>query len=627
MDKPQNKLMLFYIYIFLAVTTFSVYMQVKNYEFIDLDDKDYIVDNQPVKTGLTLANIKWAFTTANESNWHPLTWISHMLDCQLFGLNPAGHHLTNVFFHIINTLLLFAILNAMTGLMWRSAFVAAAFALHPLHVESVAWVSERKDVLSTMFGMLTIAAYFYYTKKPSLLRYLPAILLFVLGLMSKPMLVTLPFILLLLDYWPLNRIESINSKGLIRPAIEKIPFFVLSVVSSIITFIAQQKGGSVIELTKLSGKFRLANAFVSYFRYIQKTIWPTKLSVFYPFEYLYPAQAVLAIISLIIISFLVIRFSRNHKYLLTGWFWYVGTLIPVIGLVQVGQQAFADRYSYIPSIGLFIIAAWAIPSLLEKIPYRRAILTAGSIAAVSILYILTYIQTGYWSNSMTLFQHSINVTKNNSRMYHTLGLTYSRLQLYPQAIEDFRKSIEIDPCDPGAYQNLSAAYNNMGLSEKAIEVCNKALLIKPDDTKSLINLGVALGQLKKFDDAIETFKKGIQANPNDSELYYNLAYTYAQTGQTDMAIQNYLKTIEINSRFAAAYCNLGVIYGQLTQYDKAIESLKKAIEIKPDYADAYYDLGYAYVLIGDKKSALEQYNILQKLDNKQAQRLYDIISK
>ncbi len=595
MGKNPNKTRPLWLYILLAMITFAVYSQVIWHDFINLDDNKYVTDNPIVNKGLTIEGVKWAFNIGYESNWHPLTWLSHMLDCQIFGLNPAGHHLVNVFIHIINTLLLFAILNAMTGSIWCSAFAAAAFALHPLHVESVAWIAERKDVLSTFFAMLTIAAYLRYTKKPSIQRYLPAILLFALGLMSKPMLITLPFVLLLLDYWPLNRIEGVNSKTLIPLIIEKIPFFVLSALSSIITFIAQQKGGAVLDITLHPFRLRLVNAIVAYAKYIIKIVYPTQLAVIYPFDDFKTLvyQAIPAALLLIAISIIVIRLSKTHRYLFVGWFWYLGTLVPVIGLVQVGIQSMADRYTYIPSIGLFIIAAWGLPELFAKWRYRQRALWAISAIVLLSWSVNSLYQLTFWQNSIELLEHTTNVTKNNALVYG----------------------------------NLAAAYNDIGQPQKAIEVCNKALSLKPDDTKALTNLGIAFGQLKKYDDAIKTLKKGIEINPNDAELHYNLAYTYTQAGQSSLAMQHYQKAIEVNPTFAAAYCNLGVLYGELNQYDKAIESFKKAVEIKPDYADAYYNLGFAYSLIGDKKSAIEQYKILQKLGSKKAQQLYDIINK
>ncbi len=576
-----------YICLLLAIVTFAIYAQLLRCPFIEFDDNLYVKENPNIHSGLTLQNIKWAFTTTHSANWHPLTWLSHMLDCQIFGLNPAGHHLTNILLHTLNTILLFLVLNAMTHALWRSAFVAAAFALHPLHVESVAWIAERKDVLSTFFWMLTLAAYYRYTQRPAVSSYLLALVLFVLGLMAKPMLVTLPFVLLLLNYWPLNRIDIKNIRELIRLTIEKLPFFILSAVSSIITLIVQQKGGAVVEITTLPAKSRMANALVSYLRYIEKTVWPAKLSIFYPFKHPHTSQVVPAIIVLFIISIIVIYFARNRKYLLTGWLWYLGTLVPVIGLVQVGQQAFADRYTYIPSIGLFIIASWTVFDLSQKIPHRRIILAAISIAVISTLSVLTYIQAGYWRDSVTLFQHAIDVTKNNARMYHNLGLAYGHLEQYPQAIEAFRKSIRIDPHDPESYQNLALAYSKSG----------------------------------RYAESFEASRQAIALEPNSPHIYYNLGKALGQSGRDSEAISAFQKAVELKPDFAKAYSDLGIAYINTQQYPKAIEALTKALSLAPNTPEDLCNLGIAYYLAGDKNSALKQYQILTKLDPNWADKL------
>jgi len=362
----------FLIYLLLAVSTFAVYWQVHNYDFVNYDDESYVSKNQSVKVGFTCDSIRWAFSTGHQGNWHPLTWLSHMLDCQLFGTDAGWHHLTNLLLHITNTLLLFAVLKRMTGTLWQCAFVAAVFALHPLHVESVAWISERKDVLSTLFWMLTMAAYLHYVKHPCVGRYLLTLLAFATGLMAKPMLVTLPFVLLLLDDWPLGRLQpaqtaeetyrqtlkSANysqwqvSYRLVR---EKVPFFILSAVSGVVTFLVQQSGGAISSIEDASLVIRIANAFICYIKYIENMFWPSRLAIFYPHPLNTVSiwQAAVAALLLLLISILALRLTRNHKYFAVGWLWYLGTLVPVIGLIQVGDQALADRYTYIPLIGLF----------------------------------------------------------------------------------------------------------------------------------------------------------------------------------------------------------------------------------------------------------------------------------
>ncbi len=393
----STKKRLLIISLFLIIASFMAFWQVTRCDFINYDDDKYLTDNSHVQDGLTVEGITWAFTTGYAANWHPLTWISHMVDVQLFGLQPGWHHLTNLLFHLASTLLLFLVLHRMTKALWQSAFVAALFALHPLHVQSVAWVAERKDVLSTFFWMLTMGTYASYVAKPGLKRYLTLLLCFALGLMAKPMLVTLPFVLLLLDYWPLQRLEQkrppqeglskdksttspvripvqpVGHWPLIRPLlIEKIPLFALAALSSIVTYLVQHHGGAVQSLETFPPGVRMANAFVSYITYMVKMLWPTNLAVFYPYPTSWPLWQVLGSAALLItITVLVIRGAKKRPYAAVGWFWYVGTLVPVIGVVQVGRQALADRYTYIPLVGLFIIVAWAVPELLKKWPYRK----------------------------------------------------------------------------------------------------------------------------------------------------------------------------------------------------------------------------------------------------------------
>ena len=379
--------------LFLIITTFAVYWQVHNHDFINLDDDLYITENDQVQKGLSRESVVWAFTTTHAANWHPLTWLSHMVDFQLYGLNPKGHHLTNVFFHLLNTLLLFFVLQRMTGALWRSGFVAALFALHPLHVESVAWVAERKDVLSTLFWLLTIWAYTWYVERPRRTRYLLTLLTFTLGLMAKPMLVTLPFVLLLLDYWPLGRFQvgqldtalsapgqaSLSTRSVwsqtLRLIWEKAPFFALAAASSIVTFLVQKGGGAVRPWERFPITIRIANGLVSYVKYMGKMIWPSDLAVFYP----HPGaslpiwQAVAAGLLLLSISIAAIRLAKNHPYLAVGWLWYLGTLVPIIGFVQVGGQALADRYTYVSLIGLFIIIAWGVSDIVAKWRYQRVV--------------------------------------------------------------------------------------------------------------------------------------------------------------------------------------------------------------------------------------------------------------
>jgi hypothetical protein len=407
----------------LSVLTLAIYYQVHTFDFVSYDDPNYVYRNLHVQAGITVGSVDWALTAGRSANWHPLTWLSHTLDWQLFGANAGGPHTVNLIFHIANTLLLFLVLTRMTNALWQSAFVAALFALHPLHVESVAWVSERKDVLSTFFWMLTMWAYLWYVRKPGAARYLLALLMFALGLTAKPMLVTLPFVLLLLDYWPLERIGAKQQKTqgrerrrtFYRLVYEKVPFTVLSAASSIITFVVQQGRDAMVPLSDLPLKYRIGNAFISYAEYIEKMFWPSGLAVFYrhPGRNISIAYAAIAALLLAAATILILRLSRNRRYLITGWFWYLGTLVPVIGLVQVGVQGLADRYTYVPLIGLFIMIAWGVPDLLAKLRYRKTILACAAILTVAGMSLCTYVQLGYWKNTLTLFEHALTVTKKN----------------------------------------------------------------------------------------------------------------------------------------------------------------------------------------------------------------------
>jgi len=584
------------ICIFLTAATFTALWQVNHCDFTNYDDNNYITGNSYIQNGITIEGIQWAFTTSHASNWHPLTWLSHMLDIQLFGLKPQWHHLTNLLFHIVNTLLLFLVFYRMTKALWQSAFVAALFALHPLHVESVAWIAERKDVISTFFWMLTMGAYVSYVDHPVPQRYLAVLIFFVLGLMAKPMLVTLPFVLLLLDYWPLKRFEkkksaqenqsevedavfwdklkenpeenhNVEMKGeepayskyqwaLIRPLLwEKIPLFALTALSSTVTYVAQQKGSATVSFEALHLSVRIANAFVSYIIYIGKMICPNNLAVFYPHPVLWPLwQVVGAAVLLAVITMAAAWKMKHFPYLMVGWLWYIGTLIPVIGIVQVGAQARADRYTYIPLIGLFIMAVWGIPELLKKWRYREDGLFAASALTISCLFIVTWIQVGYWQNSIILFEHALKVTDNNYVAYNGRGASYAGIGNYRQAIEDFNRAIEINP---------------------------------------------------KYVDA-----------------YCNRGITHGSFGNYNLAIEDFDRAIEINPKYAEAYCKRGAVYGILGNHNLAIGNFDKAIEINPKYAEAYNNRGIAYNSLGNSRQAIEDWKTAARLGKKVAHNFF-----
>jgi Flp pilus assembly protein TadD len=586
------------ISLFLIVVILGVFWQVRNHEFIKFDDDEYVTDNPHVKSGLTLSGVFWACVAMHSNNWHPLTWLSHMLDCELYGLNPGGHHLTNLLIHIANTLLLFLVLKRMTGALWRSSFVAALFALHPLHVESVAWVSERKDVLSTFFWMLTMGAYFRYVNSPRFHRYLLVLLCFAMGLLSKPMLVTLPFVLLLLDYWPLGRFRlgelgsncnvstqkplklSDQRLSVLQLVLEKTPFFVLSAAASILTFLAQQSGGIVKSLKLFPLETRIANALVSYVAYIGKMIWPSRLGFFYPYPDRVPIwQITGAALLLGSISFLVIRASYKRRYLGTGWLWYLGTLVPVIGLVQVGLQSMADRYTYVPLIGLFIMIVWGIHDILKKWPHRNTVFTVFAGLLFSILAIVTWAQVKHWQNSITLFKHTLEVTSENSLMHYDLGVIMLRQGRYSDAIAHLSESLRIEPDDADAHNNL----------------------------------GIALGRQGKIPEAMIHYAEALRIKPNFAGAHNNLGVALARQGKIPEAMVHYAEAVRIKPDFAEAYGNIGNSLAQQERIEEAIAHYKEALRIKPNFADVHYSLGLAYLRIGNRGAATEEYEILKKI--------------
>jgi len=491
MIQISEKWRVFLICTAIAVVTFIAFQQVRYNEFICFDDNLYITENIHVKEGITADSIVWAFTQSHAANWHPVTWLSHMLDCELFGTNPYWHHLNNLLLHIANSLLLFLVFKAMTGSIWPSAFTAFLFALHPLHVESVAWASERKDVLSTLFWFLTIMAYLRYIKKPDFIRYLPVFILFAIGLMAKPMLVTLPFVLLLLDYWPLGRMKQKN-KTIQRLIIEKVPLLILALLSSIMTFIAQQK--AMVPVEKLSLNLRINNAVVSYIQYIVKMIYPHKMAIPYPhpLSQIPPWLTIACFILLATISIIVICISKQHRYMATGWFWYIGTLVPVIGLIQVGAQSMADRYTYIPSIGIFILFTWTIREFTSKWKWQKTILSIAAIIILPILIICTRTQVKYWKNSFTLFEHTLKVTEKNYIAHNSYGALLCKEGYFEDGITHLRKSVEIYPKHTNALYNLGFALAHKGEYPEAILYLRRALKIDPDDPYIMISLAYVL---------------------------------------------------------------------------------------------------------------------------------------
>jgi len=598
----------FLVSLCLVAAVVVTYIPAIHSDFVGYDDELYVTENKQVQEGFTSEHLKWVFTTFHSANWHPLTWLSHMLDCELYGLNPAGHHWTQVEFHIVNTVLLFFILFKMTGALYKSAFVAALFALHPLHVESVAWVSERKDVLSTFFGLLMIFAYHRYVKAPGFKNYLLIIIFLSLGLMAKPMLVTFPFVLLLLDIWPLERFQYKKNenddfsqsertiyyglKGLMRLILEKIPLFIPVVISSILTFLAQKSEGAVKTLGALPLKTRMANALVSYVTYVSKAIWPRKLAVFYP----HPGDALsgwtivgaaLLIAATILFS---IRTFKKYPYVAVGLFWYLGTLVPVIGLVQVGAQAMADRYTYIPLIGLFIIAAWGVSDLLKKWQYGKIFLGASCLIILSVMVWKTSHQLDHWKNGIALFENAVGVTENNFIAHNNLGTAYGSVDL-DQAIYHYKAALRIKTDYVVAHYNLGNALEKKGHTDEAIAHYLEALRIKPDYAQAHNNLGTVLYNKKDYESAALHFSKALKINPQDTGARNNLANVLFALGKVDESVLYYKEAIRIDPKYSNAHYNLGNILLKQGKTEEAFAHFAQAIKINPDFVQAYNKVG------------------------------------
>jgi len=640
----------------LAAMTLAVFLPVARYGYVNYDDSDYVTANAHVQSGLNWENVGWALKSGHASNWHPLTWMSHMLDIQLFGENPGAQHLVSLGFHIADTLLLFLLLRRMTGALWRSVMVAGLFALHPLRVESVAWISERKDVLSAFFFLLTLGAYARYaegrrqnvecrrqkadggSQKPALrapvhgsrftavpgaVWYLLALVCFALGLMSKPMLVTLPFVLLLVDFWPLQRFGSsangARASSAWRLLVEKAPFFLLAAASSVVTFIAQRKGGAVS--TSLSLGARVANAVVSYIRYIGKMLWPRDLSILYPHPGHWPAWEVTAsVVLLVAICAGVILLARRRPYLAMGWLWFCGTLVPVIGLVQVGIQSMADRYTYLPLIGLFIMVVWGIAELIPDRPWRAEALAVGGVLLLAACALLTERQVRYWRDSATLFGHAVQVTRDNYLAFNNLGFYLSGQGKTAEAMENYRKSLMINPNYEDALNNLGYALAGQKKYLEAIPLYEAALRIRPNHPEVHNNLGNALSETGKIDEAIQHYLIALKEKPDHADAHNNLGIALAMKGRLDEAIPHFQAAIRYNPKYASAHSNLGNAFAVQRKLDEAIREYREALRLKPEDAQAHNNLGNALAEQGKMAEAIEQYReaLRMNADNPEA---------
>jgi len=680
------------ICVLLALLTLVTFRSLFHDKFIKYDDAQYVTENHHVSTGLTLQNFKWAFRADYASNWHPLTWLSHMLDVQLFGLRAGGHHLTSLVLHTANTLLLFLLLQRLTRAEWRSAMIAALFAVHPLHVESVAWVAERKDVLSMLFFVLTIWAYANYAlekgrsqaeplpapvrdstqtaetsaldqTRPQIagpvshsttaaegaaseavvscpgsssvpsggtspvrprLFYTLSLLLFALGLMSKPMLVTLPFVLFLLDWWPLARIQTkvFRPTTLIALVLEKVPFLLLTVASCVITYLAQAKSHSVIAGLPLS--LRVTNAVVSCVTYIGKTFWPTKLAIFYPHpntRYGLPVAAagfpasdqwplalvILAALMLTGICGLALFLSRRQPWLITGWFWFLGTLVPVIGLVQIGMQGMADRYTYIPLVGLFICVVWTAAELLQSKKYGPPILASSGLLSVVCCAFLAQRQVGYWQNNFTVFDHALGVTRHNAIAHCNIGEEVARQDRVDLAQDHFRAALRDDPRCAMAYFDLGLSLELQGKPEEALEPYLATVRLRPWAESSRLRLAAVLNSVGRQDEALAQYADVLRINQAQASAHYNMGLILAAQNKVNDAMIHLLEAIKLRPNYSEALISLGTLLAGQGKYMDAQQSFRRAVALTPTNAALHLELAKALMLAGNANDAAPEF--------------------
>jgi tetratricopeptide (TPR) repeat protein len=592
--------------LFLAVITLAVFGRTFYYGFVNFDDNLYVYENPVVQKGLTWEGFRWALTYGKIGHWHPLTWVSHMLDCQLYGLNPGGHHLTNVLLHTAAAILLFLVLRQMTGFLWRSAFVAAVFAIHPLHVESVAWVSERKDVLSGVFFMLTLGAYVRYVRRPpSMIRYGAVVLLFALGLLSKNMLVTLPFVLLLLDYWPLNRFSDFSFQVMLRRVAEKTPLFVLTVGSCVATALVPEK----LTAERLPFGLRMENAVVSYVTYLWQMIHPFGLPCLYPnpANYLPFWQVAGAVGLLLAISGAVFAFRKTHPYFVVGWLWYLGMMIPVIGIVQIANYAHADRYTYLPQIGLYLLLTWAAADLCAGWRHRRVVLGGCSTVILVALIFCTRTQASYWRNSESLWTHTLACTSGNYIAHNDLGEDLLQKGRLDEAMDHFKKAVKIAPTYADGYYNLGNALMQIGHLGEAMELFRKVLEIQPSHIKANNNLGVALMRSGRPDEAIAYCQKAIDLNPDYAEAHYNLGAVFGMLSRLEEAVEQYRKAIQLKPDYADAHGNLANVLAAQGRLEEAIPEYRRTLELVPDSAQAHFRFGQALQGQRNFEAAIQEY--------------------
>ena len=597
-----------------------VYGQVGGFDFVNYDDTLYVTDNEHTQQGLTLANVKWAFTTGAASYFHPLTWLSHMLDCELFGMQPWGHHLTSLLFHVANSVLFFLIMNRMTRSFWPSALAAALFALHPLRVESVAWISERKDVLSMFFWLLGMGAYAWYAERPSLVRYVLVAVGFALGLMSKAMVVTFPFALLLLDYWPLGRFDGATGMGGYlrrgaKLAIEKLPLFAMTLAVSLLTLVMQTRGGVIASLEALPLAKRLANVPAAYAFYVVKAVWPSGLAVAYPYPLARPWWLICGALALLLaITGGVLWQARRRPYLPAGWFWFLGTLVPVIELVQAGSVPYADRYTYIPLIGLTMMAAWGVADVAATLRVPRPAVATVVGVVLAALALCALIQTSHWRDNTALYTHALRVTEGNHLAHKNLGVELSSQGRYQDAVNQYVKSALIKSNDADLHYNLGNALGELDQWDDAVRMYEKALEMDPGHVPTYYNLGNAYAKRGEYERAVELYTKALGHDPEHTGVVVNLGNTLAMLGRPQEAAEYFRKAIELAPEEEDPYINLGNALAQTNRQDEAVGYYRKAIAINPNHADAHSNLGVALMGLGRLDEAVEVFSQVVRLD-------------
>jgi tetratricopeptide (TPR) repeat protein len=620
--------------ILLFALVLGVFSPALRNDFVNYDDPDYVTANPRVQQGLTLENIGWAFQTNHAANWHPVTWLSHMLDCTLYGQTPAGHHFTSIFSHALTTSLVFLLFWKMTGATGRSFVLAAIFGLHPLRVESVAWICERKDVLAAFFGVLTLWFYVLWnltalsrqvpearSKRVRAIYYGAALICFALGLMSKSMLVTLPFVMLLLDYWPLGRVRDQKSavrsrRSVVRGLVaEKIPFLALAAATGAITLIVQARVGAVKTINVYPIAARVGNAFISYPRYLGKFFVPVNLAPFYPHPVYWPLVSIVAGACLLValtIATVVVR--RTYPWLFVGWFWFLGTAVPVIGLIQVGAQSMADRYTYIPSIGATIILVWGFCDLTKESSWQKPVLASMSIIALIASAGLTQRQIGFWRDSESLFRHTIAVTGKNPVAHMNLGIALLDRHQSSEGLRELKSAVELAPYYGEAHLTLGTAFEKTGDYESAIDELDEAIRLNPKASKPYFEAGVVFEKMGHAPQAADLFRKAIEREPGFAAAHGNLGVALEQTGQIDPAIAEYSEALRLDPNYFDGHQNLGALYFKVDRTGEARIQFERAVKLKPESAIAHNNLAGALFLLGRVEQAISEYQQALKLN-------------